>query len=214
MQMANTGMASSHGLVKLQREPAPILVRRSRRHLQKWYIDEIENAKNRNNTIQEISSYAKYIAETYAEVPGNGPLLKRLADSLRAEFDVATRLIAESDAEASEARFLVAQAVDYTLSACIRLVCIQTILNETAIVSHVRSIEGARSSGKTRAARYRVRNRELADEFLHLKPGSRKTPSALKAEIGKKAGLGRSAAIAAIDRGLKDRPATPPNRTT
>ena len=48
-----------------------------------------------------------------------------------------------------------------------------------------------------------ARDMGLAEEFSRLRPTSRRSDSALKADIGKRAGLKRSTSIVAIDRGLK-----------
>jgi hypothetical protein len=61
---------------------------------------------------------------------------------------------------------------------------------------------------KRQRATYRIiRNRQMAEEFRQKKssPSSKyKSDSALKAEVGKRRNLGRSASIEAINRGLKD----------
>lgn len=48
-----------------------------------------------------------------------------------------------------------------------------------------------------------ARDVEMAKEFTRRSEGGHKSPTALKADIGKLHGLSRSAAVAAIDRGLK-----------
>jgi hypothetical protein len=48
------------------------------------------------------------------------------------------------------------------------------------------------------------RDRRMAQEFLREKGGPSTSESALKAEIGERYDLGRSAAIEAVNRGLKD----------
>jgi hypothetical protein len=79
--------------------------------------------------------------------------------------------------------------------------------NEPAIDARLRSVDGAKrgSAGKARATQ--ARDIELAHEYLarRSKPGGQSN-SALMEEIGKTIGLGRSASIAAIKRGLKNIP--------
>jgi hypothetical protein len=58
--------------------------------------------------------------------------------------------------------------------------------------------KGGRAPGSTAE-----RDRAMAEEFLRRCQASNKSDTALKEEIGRKAGLKRSAAVAAINRGVK-----------
>jgi hypothetical protein len=58
---------------------------------------------------------------------------------------------------------------------------------------------------RQRATSRIIRNRQMAEQFREKRSSSKhKSDSALKAEIGKRRNLGRSASIEAINRGLKD----------
>lgn len=73
-------------------------------------------------------------------------------------------------------------------------------LGEVSAEKHRRASEEAR---RQRAVSISNRNRQMAQEFLSKKSNSYKSDSALKAEVGKRRSLGRSASIDSINRGLK-----------
>jgi hypothetical protein len=75
-------------------------------------------------------------------------------------------------------------------------------LRETSEEKHKQAAEKGR---RQRAVEISERNKQMAEEFLQKRKNlpSHISGSALKAEIGKHHGLGRSASIEAINRGLK-----------
>ena len=78
---------------------------------------------------------------------------------------------------------------------------------ETPALAGKKSLEGATAGGKLRSRTLKNSNKErdlkMAEEFQKLRSRSRLSDSALKEKIGQRFDLGRSAAIARIDRGLK-----------
>jgi hypothetical protein len=75
--------------------------------------------------------------------------------------------------------------------------------NETPIVAWQESIEGARRGGSLRSAGIRLRNRQMAQEFLDRR-GGRLSDTALMVAIGAAEGLKRRASIYAVKSGLED----------
>jgi hypothetical protein len=76
--------------------------------------------------------------------------------------------------------------------------------------------KGAHEGGDMRAKMFRPRNEKMATEFLGMRakhPISAKSDTALKCDIGKKYHLSRSAAVEAINAGLKNLSGTGANRT-
>jgi len=76
--------------------------------------------------------------------------------------------------------------------------------NETSIVAWLESIEGARRGGSLRSDRIRMRNREMAQEFLNRRDG-RMSNTALMVDIGAARGLKRRASVNAVKSGLLNR---------
>jgi hypothetical protein len=76
--------------------------------------------------------------------------------------------------------------------------------NEPAIDARIRSVDGAKRGAAGKARATQARDVELASEYQarRSKPGGLSV-SALMQEIGKSAGLGRTASIEAIKRGLQ-----------
>jgi hypothetical protein len=84
--------------------------------------------------------------------------------------------------------------------------------NENAIAARLQSIEGARQGNRKRSANVIARNRKMALEFQRRRfECSRKSDSALMAEIGKTEGLQRRASIDGINAGLKSLNSLPPD---
>jgi hypothetical protein len=79
------------------------------------------------------------------------------------------------------------------------------LLNRLREISEEKHRRAAEKGRRQRAVEKSERNKQMAEEFLQKrKLPSNKSESALKAEIGRKHhGLGRSASIEAIKRGLK-----------
>jgi hypothetical protein len=76
--------------------------------------------------------------------------------------------------------------------------------NERSIVAQQESVEGASLGGRSRSAKKRNRNREMAQEFLNRRGRSSMSDTALMASIGAKEDLQRRASVNAVKRGLKD----------
>ena len=77
--------------------------------------------------------------------------------------------------------------------------------NELAIDVRIRSVEGAKRGSAAKARGTQARDVELAREYRARRSKPRGlSNSALMQEIGKSAGLGRSASIDAIKRGLQN----------
>jgi hypothetical protein len=75
--------------------------------------------------------------------------------------------------------------------------------NETPIIARQKSIKGASRGGTGRSASKRMRNHEMAGEFLKRR-GRGKSDTALKEAIGAARGLKRRASVDAVNSGLKD----------
>jgi hypothetical protein len=77
------------------------------------------------------------------------------------------------------------------------------VTHETAVDGHEKAIRGGSIGGERRAKKLLPRNLEMAEEYKQRRPGSKKKPTALMTEIGKKRGLGRSESIRVIKKTLQ-----------
>jgi hypothetical protein len=81
----------------------------------------------------------------------------------------------------------------------------ELLLNRLREISEEKHRHAAEKGRRQRAVEISERNKQMAEEFLQKRKNlfSYVSDSALKADIGEQRGLGRSASIEAIDRGLK-----------
>ena len=94
-------------------------------------------------------------------------------------------------------------AICYSLSLLDDVHQLAIIDNETPIVARRKSVDGARRGGRRRSAGIRIRNREMAQEFLNRRGGGM-SKTALMEKIGAGKNLKRRASINAVKSGLRD----------
>jgi hypothetical protein len=147
--------------------------------------------------IKKLFAYWRSVAESYIEAnPATDGTLDRTAAAKAILYSLAA---AERNAALGDLH----RAVYYNQLSSIYIHQLAIIDNETAIAAWEESIKGARLGGRSRSAKIRNRNREMAREFLKPR-GGRMSATVLMVEIGAARGLKRRASIYAIKSGLKD----------
>jgi hypothetical protein len=101
-------------------------------------------------------------------------------------------------------------ALNQAVSSFSKIHQLAIIDNEKAIAARLQSIEGARRGGSGRSAGKRIRNREMAQEFLERR-GKGLGETALMALIGAARGLKRRQSIEAVKSGLEELPVGRPH---
>src|SRR5262245_54781606 len=111
-----------------------------------------------------------------------------------------TLAVAKRNAASGDLFYL---AICYSVSLADDVYQLAIIDNETPIVARRKSVDGARGGGRRRPAGIRIRNREMAQEFLNRRGGGM-SKTALMEKIGAGKNLKRRASINAVKSGLRD----------
>ena len=94
-------------------------------------------------------------------------------------------------------------AIERALHAAVGVEFLTIVRHEVEIAAHMLALDGARRSGNAREKQNKKRNVLVAREFLLCRPSARGSETALKAAVGRKFGLRRTAAIDAVNQGLR-----------